>query len=90
MIRKTFIYYISFFVLFSIFFFSFQHTDICQHAVDALQNNKIKRVILLGRRGPMEVAFTIKELREMIRLDGTKPVFHSDDFEGVRELIPGI
>lgn len=65
-----------------------QHTDICQHAIDALQNNKIKRVILLGRRGAIEVAFTIKELREMIRLEGTKPVFHSDDFKGVRELIP--
>ena len=69
--------------------FLLKHTDICQHAIDALQKNKIKRVILMGRRGPMEVAFTIKELREMMRLNGTRPVLHPEDFEGVRERIPG-
>lgn len=67
-----------------------KHTDICEHAIQALEHNKIKRVILLGRRGPLEVAFTIKELREMIRLDGTKPVLNPKDFVNVREQIPNL
>ena len=78
------------FFIFSFNFFNIQHTDICEHAIQALEHNKIKRVILLGRRGPLEVAFTIKELREMIRLDGTKPVLNPKDFVNVREQIPSI
>lgn len=67
-----------------------EHTDICQHALEALQKSSIKRVILAGRRGPFEVSFTIKELREMIRLEGTKPNLHSEDFKHVRAKIPEI
>jgi len=67
-----------------------EHTDICHHAIEALQNSRVKRVILLGRRGPLEVSFTIKELREMIRLDGTKPVLRAEDFVDIRPKVPEI
>lgn len=45
-------------------------TDICAHAVRALERSSIRRVILAGRRGPLQAAFTTKELRELSKLDG--------------------
>lgn len=43
-------------------------TDIAEHAVEALLQSKIRRVVVAGRRGPMQAAFTIKELRELLTL----------------------
>ncbi|KXN74368.1 NADP adrenodoxin-like ferredoxin reductase [Conidiobolus coronatus NRRL 28638] len=43
-------------------------TDICDHALEALSKSKINKVKVIGRRGPLQVAFTIKELRELINL----------------------
>jgi len=43
-------------------------TDIADHALDALRQSSIRRVLMIGRRGPLEAAFTIKELREMTRI----------------------
>lgn len=37
-------------------------TDMAVHAVDALAASNIEEVLVLGRRGPAEAAFTIKEL----------------------------
>lgn len=42
-----------------------QESDISQHAVDALRNSKVKRVHVVGRRGHVQAAFTMKELREV-------------------------
>ena len=44
----------------------------------------------MGRRGPLQVSFTIKELREMIRLPGCRTVLDPKDFAPVRELLSGI
>ncbi|KAA8650774.1 hypothetical protein EYZ11_007623 [Aspergillus tanneri] len=43
-------------------------TDITDYALDALSRSKIKRVRVVGRRGPMQAAFTIKEIRELLQL----------------------
>ncbi|KAL1954441.1 hypothetical protein VTO42DRAFT_1165 [Malbranchea cinnamomea] len=43
-------------------------TDMSEHALEALAKSKIRRVRIVGRRGPMQAAFTIKELRELIQL----------------------
>lgn len=40
-------------------------TDIAAHAVEALRKSKIKRVYLLGRRGPVQAAFSPKEIEEL-------------------------
>ncbi len=40
----------------------------------------------VGRRGPLHVSFTIKELREMVNLPGCVPIFNPKDFEGVKEV----
>ena len=45
-------------------------TDIADHALEALRRSRIEEVVVLGRRGPAQAAFTSAELRELGRLDG--------------------
>jgi len=45
-------------------------------------------VKLIGRRGPLQVAFTIKELREMLALPDCVTVCNPQDFETVRSAVP--
>ncbi len=40
-------------------------TDIADHALDVLAESKVKEVVILGRRGPGQAAFTNPELREL-------------------------
>ncbi|PMD23398.1 mitochondrial putative NADPH:adrenodoxin oxidoreductase [Hyaloscypha hepaticicola] len=57
-------------------------TDITGNAIETLQKSKVKRVRVVGRRGPLQAAFTIKEVRELMKLP---PVaFHPVD----ESLIP--
>lgn len=41
-------------------------TDIASHALEALQESSIRKVFLVGRRGPVQAACTAKELREVL------------------------
>lgn len=43
-------------------------TDISAQALDILSRSRIKHVHIYGRRGPMQAAFTIKEIRELMTL----------------------
>ncbi|KAK6719081.1 hypothetical protein SNK05_002216 [Fusarium graminearum] len=43
-------------------------TDITEKALEALSRSRIKRVHVVGRRGPMQASFTIKEVRELMNL----------------------
>ncbi|XP_023226420.1 NADPH:adrenodoxin oxidoreductase, mitochondrial-like isoform X1 [Centruroides sculpturatus] len=63
-------------------------TDITQNALNALSKSKIKRVVLVGRRGPLQVAFTIKELREMTKLPGCCALLEENDFRSLKDMIP--
>lgn len=56
--------------------------------MDALATSKIKEIQLVGRRGPLQAAFTIKELREMLKLENCKTTWSPDDFHGVQEIVP--
>jgi ferredoxin--NADP+ reductase len=47
-----------------------ERTDVADHALDALRRSRIEEVVVLGRRGPAQAAFTSAELRELGRLDG--------------------
>jgi ferredoxin/flavodoxin---NADP+ reductase len=47
-----------------------ERTDVADHALEALRESRIEEVILLGRRGPAQAAFTSAELRELGHLDG--------------------
>lgn len=44
-------------------------TDIAAHALDALGKSRIRRIRLVGRRGPAQTSFTPKELRELATLE---------------------
>nr|UTY68324.1 adrenodoxin oxidoreductase [Bufo gargarizans] len=62
-------------------------TDIAQPALEALSQSRVKKVWLIGRRGPLQVAFTIKELREMINLPGTRTINDPSDFQGLGDIL---
>jgi ferredoxin/flavodoxin---NADP+ reductase len=47
-----------------------ERTDVADHALEALRESQIEEVVVLGRRGPAQAAFTSAELRELGRLDG--------------------
>ncbi|KAJ2716748.1 NADPH-adrenodoxin reductase [Coemansia spiralis] len=47
-------------------------TDITEQALAALRRSRIRHVEMAGRRGPLQVAFTTKELREMTKLPGLR------------------
>lgn len=52
-------------------------SDIAEHAIETLSRSKIRRIHIVGRRGPMQAAFTIKEIRELMRLPSV--AFHPID-----------
>lgn len=43
-------------------------TDIADHALEALRKSKVREVVMLGRRGPAQAAFTNPELKEFAEL----------------------
>ena len=45
-------------------------TDVASHAVAELSASGVRQVVLLGRRGVLHAAFTIKELRELSKRAG--------------------
>jgi ferredoxin--NADP+ reductase len=47
-----------------------ERTDVADYALDALRHSQIEEVVVLGRRGPAQAAFTNAELRELGHLDG--------------------
>ena len=42
-----------------------EETDTADHAIDALANSEIEEIVVLGRRGPAQAAFTNPEVREL-------------------------
>ncbi|MBR1225161.1 hypothetical protein JQ600_09550 [Bradyrhizobium sp. AUGA SZCCT0176] len=46
-----------------------RHTDIAQHALEALSQSRVREVHLIGRRDPSQAKFSPKELRELTELD---------------------
>lgn len=43
-------------------------TDMTDYALSTLSSSRIKNVRIVGRRGPIQAAFTIKEIRELMQL----------------------
>uniref|UniRef100_A0A1Q3FXU0 NADPH:adrenodoxin oxidoreductase, mitochondrial n=1 Tax=Culex tarsalis TaxID=7177 RepID=A0A1Q3FXU0_CULTA len=65
-------------------------TDITEYALEALARSNIKKVLLVGRRGPLQAAYTIKELREMIKLPHCATNWRPSDFHHVDECLPNL
>jgi ferredoxin/flavodoxin---NADP+ reductase len=58
-------------------------TDTADHALDAFGMAGVTEVILLGRRGPAEAAFTNPELRELGELERADVIVDPAQLEGV-------
>ena len=54
-------------------------TDMASHAVEALRQSRIKRVYLLGRRGPVQAAFSPKEIEEVGEIERADLVVKEDE-----------
>ncbi|GFU00145.1 NADPH:adrenodoxin oxidoreductase, mitochondrial [Nephila pilipes] len=65
-------------------------TDISEHAYETLKKSRVKRVIIVGRRGPLQVSFTIKEFRELSKLPNCHIEVHDSTiaklFDSAHEL----
>ena len=70
----------------------FDGSDIVGHAAEALATSKVREIHIVGRRGPLEVSFTPKELGEMAHLERAAPYLDPADLPPVDEdvtLDPG-
>lgn len=70
----------------------FAGSDIVAHALDALHGSAVRRIVILGRRGPHQIAMTPKELGELAHLSRACPRVDPADLPDVSEdqaLEPG-
>lgn len=56
-------------------------TDIADHALEALSNSNVREVYMVGRRGPLQAAFTNPEARELGELEGADVHVPADEAE---------
>jgi ferredoxin--NADP+ reductase len=56
-------------------------TDMALHAVEAFRRSGVREVVVLGRRGPAQAAFTTPELRELGGLEGVDVHVDPEDLE---------
>ncbi|BBZ09917.1 FAD-dependent oxidoreductase [Mycobacterium branderi] len=63
-------------------------TDIADHALESLRPRGVEEVVIIGRRGPLQTAFTTLELRELgtlAALQGVDVVVDPADLEGISD-----
>jgi ferredoxin--NADP+ reductase len=60
-------------------------TDIADHALDALRERGIDEVVVVGRRGPLQSAFTTLELRELGELEGVDVIVDPADLADITD-----
>lgn len=56
-------------------------TDIADHALEQLAESRVRDVFLIGRRGPAQMRFTTKELRELGELENADIHVRPEDLE---------
>jgi ferredoxin--NADP+ reductase len=56
-------------------------TDIADYALEALRKSRVREVVMLGRRGPLQAAFTNAEVRELGELAAADVVVRPDEVE---------
>ena len=57
------------------------HTDIADHALEALSHSRIKDIYVIARRGPAQIKFTNAELQELAELDVTDVIVDPVELE---------
>jgi ferredoxin--NADP+ reductase len=58
-----------------------QVTDIADHSIELLRDSNIEEIVVLGRRGPAQAAFTNPELRELAELELADVIVDPADVE---------
>ena len=58
-------------------------TDTSDAAIEAIASSSLKEIVIVGRRGPAQAAFTTPELQEMGELAGADVFIDPADLEGV-------
>ena len=56
-------------------------TDMADHAIEALSRSRVREVWLLGRRGPVQAAFTTVEVKELGELEDVDVMVRPEDVE---------
>jgi ferredoxin--NADP+ reductase len=56
-------------------------TDATDQAIDAIAGSKLREIVMLGRRGPAQAAFTPPELKELGELGGADLIVDPADLE---------
>ena len=56
-------------------------TDIADHALERLRESKIREVVVLGRRGAAQAAFTTPEIKELGKLEGVDVIVDPHNIE---------
>jgi ferredoxin/flavodoxin---NADP+ reductase len=57
-------------------------TDATDAAIDAIGSSPLKEIVMVGRRGPAQAAFTPPELAELGELAGADVIVDAEDLEG--------
>jgi ferredoxin--NADP+ reductase len=60
-------------------------TDIADHALESLRPCGVEEVVVVGRRGPLQTAFTTLELRELADLEGVDVIVDPAQLEGISD-----
>ncbi len=56
-------------------------TDIADYALEALKESRVRDIYMLGRRGPVQAAFTNPELKEFGELEDADVIVRPEDIE---------
>lgn len=56
-----------------------ERTDIAQHALDALRTSNIREVVVVGRRGVAQAAYTNPEMLSLLDLENVEVVIDEED-----------
>ncbi|MDT5220743.1 MAG: ferredoxin/flavodoxin---NADP+ reductase, partial [Mycobacterium sp.] len=60
-------------------------TDIADHALESLRPCGVDEVVIIGRRGPLQTAFTTMELRELGELEGVDVIVDPAQLEDITD-----
>ncbi|WP_134429080.1 FAD-dependent oxidoreductase [Mycobacterium ulcerans] len=60
-------------------------TDNADHALESLRARTVEEVVIIGRRGPLQSAFTTLELRELGEHDGVDVVVDPAQLDGISD-----
>jgi ferredoxin--NADP+ reductase len=58
-----------------------RETDAADHAIEALDRSRIREIVVLGRRGPVQAAFTNPEIQELGEMEDAEVVVDPSEVE---------